>query len=174
MIGGALGSALAMWSLRRHKEVILAGAGVGVAIALLNMAVEFAGATFDVYYISGPWVLLRTPVPLTLGWVFLTFIFCAGYELVVRRRKRRKAVPLFILAGIVIGCLTDYFFYRYAQILALGENGSPALIGAVWLVFVPLTIFLYEFLMGVLSGNEEVASGPGPTGHNNEIQKDGK
>lgn len=151
--GGSVAAAVVAARLfRLNKKQIASGLVVGLAVAALNMLVEFAGAEFDVYHVSGPWTLLRTPAPLTFAWVFLTFIFCAGYEVLVRRRKRRKQAWRFILAGIIAGCLGDWSFYRYAGILTLGGSGSWVHIFLVWLVFVPLTVFLYELVMGVLSG----------------------
>lgn len=154
LLAGALLSALAFFGLRLKKEIILSGFITGLVISLLNMLAEFAGAELEVYYVSGPWVLLRTPLPLTAGWVLLTFLFCLGYELEIRQRGR-MAASLYVLIGIVVGCLTDYFFYRGPQILTLGKNGSPLIILTVWLLFIPLTVFLYEFFRGHFSTTEE-------------------
>ena len=155
MIGGALAAFAAIAGLRLKKKTIFAGLITGTVIAALNMLVEYAGARLDVYHVSGPWMLFRTPLPLTLGWVFLTFIFCAGYQRLVRPGRKKTAVLLYVLAGIAIGCLADYYFYSRAGILELGERGSPVIILFVWLVFVPFALFVYELLMGMMSENRE-------------------
>ena len=150
MIGGALASIIVAIRLRGKKEMLISGFACGILVAFLNMMVEYAGVKFDLYHISGPWRLLETPLPLTLGWLSLSFLYCSIYGLVIRKKRGSVAVLVFMLSGIVIGCLTDFLFYR-AGIMALGENGSPFVILTVWLVFIPLSIFIYEFFMGFLS-----------------------
>jgi len=155
MITGAVISTAVMVRQRRKKEMVIAGILTGIAIAALNMALEYFGSITDIYYVSGPWTLLKTPLPLSVGWVFMTFIYCAVYGRMIRRQRRKGALIGFIIGGVVIGWLADYSFYR-AGILTLGSRGSPAVIMTVWVVFVPVTIFIYEFFMGFLEETSEL------------------
>jgi len=154
MAGGIMAALAAIAGLRLKRQMIAAGIATGAVIALLNMLVEFLGARLDVYYVSGPWMLVQTPIPLTVTWLFMTFVFIAGYTVVKRRAPRKSSVTLYMAAAIVAGWLTDYAFHRVG-ILTLGKNGSPAMIAAVWIIFVPLTIFLYELLMALMAGDRD-------------------
>jgi hypothetical protein len=150
VFGAALLTAIALLRLRLHKEMILSGFLTGLLVAGLNMLVEYLGARYDVYYVSGPWVVLHTPLPLAIGWVFITFLYCTVYGIVIRDTRGKWAVLGYVAAGIIAGCMTDFLLYRFAEIVALGKKGTPYCIVLIWLIFVPLTIFLYEFFMGLL------------------------
>ena len=152
MIGGAVMAGLLVIRLRGRGRMITAGFIIGLIVALLNMLVEYLGSSLDIYHVAGPWTIISTPLPLTIGWVFMTFIYCTGYWLLTRRGRKSAVVVAYALIGIAIGCLTDYFFYAHAGILTLGSNGSPAMIFIVWLVFIPLAIILYELLLNFISG----------------------
>ena len=148
LIGGALLTGAALWRLGPALARILAGFLTGFLIAILNMGLEYLGAELDLYSVSGPWPVLRSPLPLTLAWIFMTFLYCTGYGALVRGRKGARRT--WIRAGIALGGLTDLGLFRQARILTLGPQGSPAFILLVWAVFIPLTIFLYEFFLGLL------------------------
>jgi len=154
MAGGILATIAVIAGLRLKRQIIAAGIATGVVIAVLNMLVELLGASFDLYHVSGPWMLVQTPIPLTVTWLFMTFVFIAGYTVVIRRAPRKSSVTLYMAAAIVAGWLTDYAFHRVG-ILTLGKNGSPAMIAAVWIIFVPLAIFLYELLFALLPGDKD-------------------
>jgi hypothetical protein len=154
MITGAVLSMVMIFRLRRNKEMVIAGILTGIVIAALNMALEYFGSITGTYYVSGPWILLKTPLPLSIGWVFMTFIYCSVYARMIRGQRRKGALIVFILIGILVGWLADYSFYR-AGILTLGTRGSPAVIMTVWVVFVPATLFICEFFMGLFSSSGE-------------------
>jgi hypothetical protein len=156
MIAGAALSMVVTFRLRRRKETVIAGILTGIVIAALNMMLEYFGSITDTYHVSGPWPLLKTPLPLSAGWVFMTFIYCSVYGRMIRSQRRKGALIGFILGGVLIGWLADYSFYR-AGILTLGTRGSPAVIMTVWVVFVPATIFIYEFFMGLFSNSGEIS-----------------
>jgi hypothetical protein len=148
----ALAAVILIRGLRRShpsRSRLIAGLLTGVVVAGLNMLLEFAGAELDIYYVSGPAVIVRTPLPLTVAWVFMTFGFVTGYAAVKRRAAGKGPVMIFIAVGVVAGWLADYTFYR-AGILSLGAHGSAAGIAAVWLTFVPLTVFIFELLQAAL------------------------
>jgi len=146
MLAGAVLAGTVLFRQRRNRKLVQASLITGVAVALANMAVEAVAARFDLYYVSGPGMVFRTPLPLTLAWVFLTFVYCTLYGRMIRGRQGKAAATLYMAGGIIAGALTDYLFSRLG-VLTLGAHGSPAFILAVWLLFIPGSIFLYELLL---------------------------
>jgi len=145
-IFGIIASIRIIRRFKLDKKVVKTGLIVGVIISSLNILLEYAGAELDIYYVSGPFRIIRSPLPLSIGWVFLTFLFCSGYELIARGRGSFITL-LYITTGIVIGCFIDFSFYRFFEILTLGEKGSPLLIALIWIIFVPVTVSVYDSLL---------------------------
>ncbi len=150
MFGSVIISMLILLRFKLQPEKIISGFLTGLVVALLNMLIEYLGARLDIYYVSGPWTVLNTPLPLTIGWIFLSFIYCTGYSLMIKDKGGRRATRAYIVTGVIVGCLLDLFFYRHAGILTLGKRGTPYHVILIWPIFVVLALATYEFFMGVL------------------------
>ena len=134
-----------LWK-RPERCVVRSGLITGLIVTILNTIVEGIGASLDVYYVSGPLTIWKTPAPLFITWILLTFLYCLGYSLFSKDFHNEPLSSLYILAGIVAGWLFDYSGWRYLDILRLGEKGNPFLIATVWIIFVPLSIGIYRLI----------------------------
>ena len=118
----------------------------GIVITLMNTGVEWLGAKWKIYYVHGRLPVLNTPLLFFILWIFLTFFYLIGYEVLTKKISEKI---VYILAGIVLGWLFDWTMWRMG-ILSLGENGTPLIIAFIWIIAVPLAVGIFSFLKNFL------------------------
>lgn len=110
-------------------------------ITLINTGFEWVGAKWNIYYVHGKFPVVNTPLLFFLLWIFLTFFYLLGYELVARKTTQKIT---YILGGIIAGWIFDWTMWR-TGILSLGENGTPLIIAFIWIIAVPLAVGIFSF-----------------------------
>ncbi len=118
----------------------------GIVITIINTGFEYLGAKWDIYYVHGKTLIINTPLFFFILWIFLTFFYLLGYELLAERKSEKF---VYILGGIILGWLFDWNMWRIG-VLSLGKNGNPLIIAFVWIIAVPLAVFIYYLFKNFL------------------------
>jgi len=156
-MGVGLGTAmLATVLVRPEKRQFYGALATGAFVALANFLLEVTGARLEIYHVSGALALAGSPVSLDIGWFFLGFSYCLGYSLLTRIAPHpRAASAVYLLAGILLGCLYDYCCAKFLPVVRLGARGSPHHIAFVWLIMIPSTILYYRIILARPSRNRD-------------------
>ncbi len=141
------GGTAAMFRPPRRKLAAALAAGAFVACA--NSIVEIAAATLGLFRVDGLFSLWGTPLSRTFGWTWLGFAYCLQYDAAMERFARRALARAVVIgAGVAAGLLFDYLGTGPLAFLALGPSGHPLHVLLVWLILLPATLGVYEWLRG--------------------------
>lgn len=150
MAGSILAAVEFIARRRPDRTILITGFLTGIILTLVNMTVEWAGARADIYYVIGPFPVVRTPLPLLIAWVFLAFLFCAWYSLIFRRPRPVLRPWLYVSTGIAAGWGMDFTGWKVLGLLRLGDRGHPLILAVIWAVLIPLTIVVYRGILRVM------------------------
>lgn len=136
----------AVIKLKPPGKILLSALLTGGVITVFNTLCEWFCAKEDIYYVAGPLPLFRTPFPFFLLWIFLTSLYCTGFQFLPSGKKGRA---LYVFAGIVAGWGFDYIMWKKG-VLLLGKGGGPMAIAMVWILAVPLALILFALFKKIV------------------------
>lgn len=136
----------AFFKVKPEKEILFSSLIAGLVITFLNTICEWVCATLDVYYVKGPLLILKTPLPFFLSWIFLTSFYCTVFNFLPSGKIK---VFLYALSGILAGWAFDYIMWRKG-VLKIGEKGGPLIIACVWITAIPLALIIFSLFKNLI------------------------
>ncbi len=129
----------------KKKNVIIYALITGGIITSLNSLIELFALKLELYRIDGSFRVLGTPLHFFISWWLLTYSFLLVFWMLIR--KSRSIAAVFVILSIFLGLSVDFLAWKNS-LLVIMERGHWIFNVMVWLILVPLSVFIFLKLVG--------------------------
>lgn len=137
--------------LKPSKNVILAGFVAGLFVAMLDYFFEFAALKLGLWSLHGALLLYGIPISLSIGWIFLGFVYAVIYNDLARLRRSNLARLIYMMICIIGGVSFDYISSIRIGFIKFSPSVSPLSTIPVWVILVPLTTLVFYLSKKIFS-----------------------